>query len=125
MQQTVDDLREIPDFCGGQKRIDIERLLAKESALFFEQKRLIETFKSVKSVNVVLKNSLSYFPILVAENLRYAQRTKDDNFRRDHAMKGDMERCLLSGMDGYLSKPIQPAELAATVHRVIALNGRS
>jgi CheY-like chemotaxis protein len=42
-----------------------------------------------------------------------------------HAMKGDMERCLLSGMDGYLSKPIQPAELAATIQRVIALNGRS
>ncbi len=32
-----------------------------------------------------------------------------------HAMKGDRERCLEAGMDGYLSKPLQPSELFETV----------
>lgn len=34
-----------------------------------------------------------------------------------HAMKGDHERCLAEGMDGYLSKPIRPQELDEVLAR--------
>jgi two-component system sensor histidine kinase/response regulator len=32
-----------------------------------------------------------------------------------HVMKGDRERCLAAGADGYITKPINPAELAETI----------
>jgi len=35
-------------------------------------------------------------------------------------MKGDMERCLAAGMDGYLSKPIRPQELDNLLEKYLA-----
>jgi CheY-like chemotaxis protein len=37
-----------------------------------------------------------------------------------HAMAGDRQRCLDAGMDGYVSKPIQPVELFDVIDRVVA-----
>jgi CheY-like chemotaxis protein len=42
-----------------------------------------------------------------------------------HAMKGDRERCLAAGMDGYLSKPIRARELDEVLEKYIALQKSS
>lgn len=39
-----------------------------------------------------------------------------------HAMNGDRERCLQAGMNGYISKPLQPAHLIATIVQAISSN---
>ena len=42
-----------------------------------------------------------------------------------HAMKGDRERFLRAGMDGYVSKPIDPRQLAEVIHRLTVASGGS
>ena len=36
-----------------------------------------------------------------------------------HAIKGDEEKCLAAGMDGYVSKPIQTVELFSVIERML------
>jgi len=37
-----------------------------------------------------------------------------------NAMSGDREKCLASGMDGYVSKPLNISELFATIERLVS-----
>jgi two-component system sensor histidine kinase/response regulator len=37
-----------------------------------------------------------------------------------HALKGDQERCLAAGMDGYVCKPIRTSELFSTIEALLA-----
>jgi PAS domain S-box-containing protein len=42
-----------------------------------------------------------------------------------HAMKGDRERCLAAGMDGYVAKPLQPKQLFNVVESIVSASGHS
>jgi CheY-like chemotaxis protein len=58
--------------------------------------------------------------------LREKEKEKGDGFHQPvialtaYAMKGDQERCLAAGMDGYLTKPIGPQELDAILEIYVA-----
>lgn len=41
-----------------------------------------------------------------------------------HAMQGDRERCIEAGMDGYLTKPIQPSKLLKTIKEWLEIINR-
>ena len=80
MQKARAGLRRIPSFIGGSNREQIEQLLKRESDLLSKKTRLVETFKSD---NAILKNSLRYFPVLIAEASSAAARAKDRQLQ-DH-----------------------------------------
>ncbi len=42
-----------------------------------------------------------------------------------HAMTGDRERCLQAGMNHYISKPIQPAHLLATITQALSAHSQT
>jgi signal transduction histidine kinase/CheY-like chemotaxis protein len=68
------DLRKIPFFVTGRGRTEIARLLDQSSAVSQRKTRLLERFKSQ---NAVLKNSIRYFPVLIAEASHDADNSND------------------------------------------------
>ena len=73
IQEAAAGLESIPELMSQPNRAQIVRLLARESEVLAEKAQLVERFKSD---NAVLKNSLRYFPVLIAEASRAASGNK-------------------------------------------------
>jgi hypothetical protein len=80
MRAAEADLHHIPSFVTGRERGQIEQLLKRESELLLEKGRLVEIFKSN---NAILKNSVRYFPVLIAEASLRAANGKDRQLQDD------------------------------------------
>ena len=74
MRRIEADLQHVPSFASGNARKQILNLVNQESELRSRKARLVETFKSE---NAILKNSLRYFPTLMAEASGTAAASKD------------------------------------------------
>ncbi len=74
MRRIEADLQHVPSFASGNARKQILNLVNQESELRSQKARLVETFKSE---NAILKNSLRYFPTLMAEASGTAAASKD------------------------------------------------
>jgi signal transduction histidine kinase/DNA-binding response OmpR family regulator len=74
MRKAEADLQLVPLFVKGRKREQIGELLKRESEVLTEKRRLVESFKSD---NAVLRNSLRYFPSLIAEASHAVAETND------------------------------------------------
>jgi signal transduction histidine kinase/CheY-like chemotaxis protein/HPt (histidine-containing phosphotransfer) domain-containing protein len=109
MQRTAASLRHIPSFIGGRKRQELERLLNRESDLLSDKTRLVETFKSE---NAILKNSLRYFPVSIADASQWAAKA---NVRQAQDHLSNLLRDIL------LYDLTLHSELAGPLHAEIAV----
>jgi CheY-like chemotaxis protein len=85
----------------------LEAILKMESfdaALMDVQMPQMDGFEATQAIREAEQTSGNHLPIIALTA---------------HAMKGDEERCLAAGMDGYISKPIRAAELFAVLERLV------
>jgi signal transduction histidine kinase/DNA-binding response OmpR family regulator len=85
----------------------LEAILEMESfdaALMDVQMPQMDGFEATQAIREAEQTSGNHLPIIALTA---------------HAMKGDEERCLAAGMDGYISKPIRATELLAVLERLV------
>jgi len=68
----------------------------------------VDGFEAVAAIRAREKSTGAHIPILAMTA---------------HAMKGDREKCLAAGMDGYVAKPVQAAQLFAAIEDLTAARG--
>jgi PAS domain S-box-containing protein len=66
----------------------------------------MDGFETTKLIRLQEVKTLSHLPVIALTA---------------HALKGDRERCLQAGMDGYVTKPIKARELYAAIDQQLAL----
>ncbi len=92
----------------GEKAVNAFQAGPCDLILMDVQMPVMDGFAAVAEIRCLEKMSDTHVPIVAMTA---------------HAMKGDRERCLDAGMDGYVSKPIHPNELFDEIDRCYAEHG--
>jgi signal transduction histidine kinase/ActR/RegA family two-component response regulator/streptogramin lyase len=89
--------------CDGQEALAHVATRAYDVVLMDLQMPNLNGFETTAAIRAREKNTGGHLPIIAMTA---------------HAMKGDREKCLEAGMDGYVSKPVDRRELAMALARV-------
>ena len=93
---------------NGQEALEALEKQPFDIVLMDGQMPVMDGFDATKCIREKEKSTGAHLPIIALTAL---------------AMKGDQERCLACGMDGYVSKPIKVEELFSVIEDVVARNG--
>jgi len=88
---------------NGREAVDKMRLGHFDVVLMDVQMPEMDGFEATAAIRNVEKQGGNHVPIIAMTA---------------HALKGDRERCLAAGMDGYISKPFKIEELLALMEKV-------
>jgi CheY-like chemotaxis protein len=88
---------------NGQEALDALKQEGFDLVLMDVQMPVMGGFEATAAIRAVEKATRGHIPIIALTA---------------HAMKGDRELCLAAGMDGYLTKPINPLALIQEVERL-------
>ena len=89
---------------NGQEAIDLLRQQTFDLVLMDVQMPELDGFLATKRIREYEKSTHGHIPIIAMTA---------------HAMKGDRARCLAAGMDGYVTKPLNPEEVVAAIVSVL------
>ena len=87
---------------NGREALEVLRREAFDIVLMDVQMPEVDGFEATAAIRDQERDTDTHIPIIAMTA---------------YALKGDEERCLAAGMDGYIAKPVRPQELLAVVKR--------
>ena len=109
--ETEDEFEIVGEAANGVEAVELSEVLKPDVILMDIQMPEMDGLEATKIIRRLEKEK----PLTAhaAAHIRIIATTA-------HAMKGDKERCLAAGMDGYVSKPIRVNELHALIAELFA-----
>lgn len=99
---------EVFEACNGQEALDMIEHLRPDLLILDLGMPVLDGFGAIRKIRA--NTAFAGLPVLAATA---------------YAMRGDREKTLEAGFDGYVSKPIQPAALKQEITRLLSKQGEA